>query len=155
MVRNVVIAMLAILSPSVAFATDVVFRGGMNITSTTGCTLDWDPNKEFFMATYLVPVAGTATGNNSVITMHRQYASIGFALQNDVFTSTFKSVQATQIFARFQNFNAFIKVTARSPATILATTQNVSVIGAIQGFDARPACVANFTMNVLRDLQRP
>ena len=155
MVRNVVIAMLAILSPSVALAasTDVVFKGGMDITSTTGCTTGWDPNKHFFVATYWVPVAGSLNGPDSVISMREGLSSDGFQLRNGVFTSTFQSVQAMHVYTRIGTYNAFIKVTARSPATILTTTQNVTVVGAIQGFDFRPTCVLNFTMNVLRDLR--
>ena len=47
----------AAIAPAVAAPTDVIFKGGGTITSTSGCT-NWNPDKSFFMFTYWVPVTG-------------------------------------------------------------------------------------------------
>ena len=49
-----------------AAPTDVVFRGGLFVTSTSGCT-GYNPDKNYFTGTYWVPVAGSTNGPDSVL----------------------------------------------------------------------------------------
>ena len=110
------IALAALAGNAEAASTDVVFKGGMDVTSTSGCT-GWNPDKHFFVGTYWVPVAGSTNGPDSVINMHDN-SSEGFQLDNGVFTSTYKAVHAVHSYTRIGTYNAFIKVTSQVPATI-------------------------------------
>ncbi len=45
-----------------AASTDVVFKGGATVTSTSGCT-GWNPDKQFFIGTYWRGVLGCELSN--------------------------------------------------------------------------------------------
>jgi hypothetical protein len=154
MIRKLLAATLLLSSAAMTHAapTDVVFKGGMTVPSTSGCT-NWNPDKQFFVGTYWVPVAGSTNGPDSVINMHSGNSSEGFQLDNGVFTSAFKAVHAVHSYTRIGTYNAFIKVTNQLPTTILTTTQKVTVDGSIKGFDGTPTCIVKFTMSLVRDLQ--
>ncbi len=154
MIRKLLFAavLLATTQTANAASTDVVFRGGLNVTSTTTCP-DWNPNKEFFLATYWVPVAGSTNGPDSVLTFHSGNGSAeGFELSSGTFTSTYQSVDTMHVYTRIGSYPAFVKVTSQNPATILTTTQKVTVTGAVKGFGFQSTCIVNFTMSLVRNL---
>jgi hypothetical protein len=152
--RGTLLALVSFATvPAQAAPTDVVFKGGAVITSTTGCT-GWNPATNFFVGTYWVPVAGSTNGPDSVINfLQPGGGGEGFQLDNGVFNATFKAVHANHIYTRIGTYDAFVRVTGQSPAVILTTTTRVTVVGSVKGWDNTPTCIANFTMNLVRDLQ--
>ena len=135
-----------------AAPTDVVFRGGGHFISTSGCD-GWNPDKEFFVGTYWVPVPGSTNGPHSTITFHFGNGTAeGFFLANGVFNSTFKSVQATHVYTLTGTYSAFVKITSRTPATLSTSTNVVTIVGAVRGCDRDPNCITNFRMALVRDL---
>ena len=147
------LTLLALAAPAAAAPNDVIFKGGGAITSTSGCT-NWNPDKSFFMFTYWVPVAGSTNGNDSAANFHfNNYASEGFQLDNDLFTTNFKTVRVNHVYTRNSNYLAFLKILSQSPSIIVTTTARISVIGTIQGWDNTPSCVVNFTASAVKDLQ--
>ena len=147
--------LLAIAAGSAANAasTDVVFKGGLDITNTSGCT-GWDPVNQFFLGTYWIPVTGSTNGPDSVLTMHSGDAGAeGFYLPGGVFTSLFKTVQALHIFTRTDIYSAFVKVSSQTPAAIATTTQKITVNGQVKGFGSTLACIVTFAFSGVRDLQ--
>jgi hypothetical protein len=144
---------LGLAASANAASTDVVFRGGGTFTSTSGCE-GWNPAKDFFVGTYWVPVAGSTNGPDSVITFHFGNGTAeGFQRDGDVFTPAFKSVWAVHAYTRIGTYDAFVRVTSRTPATITKNTKGVDLVGAVRGWDRDTNCVANFTMKLVRDLQ--
>jgi hypothetical protein len=137
----------------VAAPTDVVFLGGGHFSSTSGCE-GWNPDKEFFVGTYWVPVAQSTNGPDSVITFHFGNGTAeGFQRDQDVFSSNFKRVDAVHVFTRIGTYSASVKVTEQKPETIRRNTQSVSVTGAVKGWDRDADCIVNFRMNLVRNLQ--
>jgi len=149
----VLIALLVLAGSAQAASTDVVFKGGGNFTSTTGCT-GWNPDKEFFLGTYWVPVAGSTNGPDSVITFHfGNGTGEGFQRDGDVFLkAAFRRVRAVHVYTRIGTYFAYVKA-SQSPETILDTTETLTVTGAIKGWDQVPDCIVNFTMSLVKDLQ--
>jgi hypothetical protein len=143
--------LLAAAPAAHAQPTDVVFQGGIVVTSTSGCT-NWDPVKQLGWGTYWVPVAGSTNGPDSVITFRFGTSAEGFQLNNGVLTPAFKPMDAFHIYTRVGNYPAFGRVTSQIPATITTATQRVTVLGAIKGWDHTPTCVVNFSLNAVRDL---
>lgn len=134
-----------------AASTDVVFRGGATVTSTSGCT-GWNPDKQFFVGTYWVPVSGSTNGPDSVVNfLFPGGGGEGFQLNGGVLTTAYKSVRATHIYTRNGNYTASMRVTARSPATITKTTQRVWLAGSVKRWDQQTNCIVNFQMNLLRE----
>lgn len=148
-------ALLALVaSPAAALAasTDVVFWGGLNVDSTSGCT-NWNPDKQDFWGTYWVPVAGSTNGPDSVLNLlNRSGGGEGFQLNNGVFTTTFKNVDAVHVFTRIGNYAAQIKIKSQVPAIIATTTPKVAISGSIKGFDNTATCVVNFSASLIRQL---
>ncbi len=134
-----------------AASTDVVFKGGATVTSTSGCT-GWNPDKQFFIGTYWVPVSGSTNGPDSVVNfLFPGGGGEGFQLNGGVLTATYKNVQATHIYTRNGNYTASMRVTSRSPATIIKSTQRVWLVGSVKKWDQQTNCVVNFQMNLLRE----
>lgn len=144
----------AVAHPLLAEAapTDVVFMGGLTVTSTSGCT-GWNPDKRYFTGTYWVPVAGSTNGPDSVLTMlFPGGGGEGFEIRNGEFTSTYKTATAYHIFTRVGTYSAQVKITSRNPATVTTTTPAVGIKGSIKGFDNLATCVVNFSANMLKQL---
>jgi hypothetical protein len=135
-----------------AATTDVVFKGGGTFTSATNCP-DWNPAKNFFSGTYWTPVATTTNGPDTIITFHQDMSVEGFELKSGSFNTTYKPVKAYHIYTRVGNYNASIKLSSQTPAVITKTTQGVNLTGSIKGFGFQTTCIANFNMNLVRDLQ--
>lgn len=135
-----------------AAPTDVVFHGGLNVTSTTGCT-GWNPDRQYFTGTYWVPVAGSTNGPDSILTMlFPGGGGEGFELRNGAFTAAYKTVNAHHISARVGAYLAQLKISIQNPAVLATTTPTVSFRGSIKGFDNLSACVVNFSANLIRQL---
>jgi hypothetical protein len=155
MIRKLLAATLLLSSAAMAQAapTDVVFLGGLDVTSTSGCA-GYNPDKEFFIGTYWVPVVGSTNGPHSTLNfLNRGGGGEGFFLANDVFTSVYKPVEATHIFTLNGTYFAQLKVTKQTPATISTTTKTVTVAGAVKGWDRQVGCVVNFTMSLVKNLR--
>ena len=157
MSRSTLFLSTALLLGAAAIAqaapTDVVFLGGLVVTSTSGCT-GFNPDKNYFTGTDWVPVAGSTNGPDSVLNfLFGGGGGEGFQLNNGVFTSTYKPVNATHIFTRNGTYFAQLKVTQGTPATISTTTKTVTVVGAVKGWDQQAACVVNFSMSLVKNLR--
>ncbi|MCB1381057.1 MAG: hypothetical protein KDK89_22220 [Alphaproteobacteria bacterium] len=144
---------VGISSNAQAAPTDVVFQGGVSITSTVNCP-GWNPDKDLAWGTYWVPVAGSTNGPDSVITFHFPNGTAeGFELGADVFTSTFKPVTAYHVYTRVGKYAALARVAQQVPATLSTTTPTVTVRGAIKNWDRQAGCIVNFTLTGVRDLR--
>jgi hypothetical protein len=147
------ISLLALTTSAQSAPTDVVFWGGLNVDSTSGCT-GWNPVKQTFWGTYWVPVAGSTNGPDSVLSLlNRGGGGEGFQLNNGVFTTTYKTVNAVHVFTRIGTYSAQVKIKSQVPATILTTTPRITISGSIKGFDSTPTCVVNFSANMVRNLE--
>ena len=148
----VLLGVVSCPAAALAASTDVVFWGGLNVDSTTGCT-GWNPDKSNFWGTYWVPVAGSTNGPDSVLNLlFRGGGGEGFQLNGDVFATTFKTVDAFHIFTRVGSYSAQIKIKTQTPATILTTTPRITISGSIKGFDNTATCVVNFSASLIRQL---
>ncbi|MBH0237573.1 hypothetical protein [Methylobrevis albus] len=138
--------------PAQAASTDVVFKGGGTITRVSGCTGE-TPDKQFFVGTYLTPVAGSTNGDNTILTFHFDgHSSEGFQKNDGRIGSTFEKVWNVHISDRLDSFDPMMRITSQSPSTITATTQSVVVSGAVKGWNRGPNCIVFFTMRLTRDL---
>jgi hypothetical protein len=152
---RIAVALLMLMAGIVsaqAASTDVVFRGGLNVTSTSGCT-GWNPDKQYFTGTYWVPVAGSTNGPDSVLSLlFPGGGGEGFELRNGAFSATYKTVNAHHIFTRVGTYLAQLKISIQNPTVIATTTPTVSFRGTIKGFDNVSTCLVNFSANLIRQL---
>ena len=136
-----------------AAPTDVVFLGGLVVTSTSGCT-GYNPDKNYFTGTYWVPVTGSTNGPDSTLNfLQTSGGGEGFFLANGKFTSVYKLVEATHIGTLNGTYFAQLKVTKQTPATISTTTKTLTVVGAVKGWDRQPGCIVNFSMSLVKNLR--
>jgi len=134
-----------------ALPSDVVFQGGISVTSTTGCTI-WNPNKRWFVGVYRVPVVGSSGSPDSYLIFSVGDAVESFRLIGDTFSTAFKTVESTSIGTQMDTFSASVKIAAQVPATIGLSTLRVDVTGTVQGWEHEPSCVVNFIMSGVRHL---
>ena len=149
--RFIAVAMVLLAGVQGARAADVVFWGGLSVTSTAGCS-NWNPDKNMFTGTYFVPIAGTANGTDSSLVFH--YNSIGgeaFTLFGGRFANSYKDVEATHIYTRAGAYAAKLKL-VQTPAALTATSGSVKAVGSIKGWDNDADCLVNFTFQGLRNL---
>lgn len=150
MVRTSAVIAALLLGIAPAKAAEVVFKGAMLITSTSGCTSGWNPVGEIKEATYWLPIAGSSNGNKSVITLREGTGAEGFATEDGVFTSSYKTVNATHVGTLTGTYTASLRMASQSPAKPVATTNLIRATGTIKGFDFRAGCTISFDMSVYR-----
>lgn len=152
------LAALALAVPTAAQAgdgralpSDVAFKGGISVTSTSGCTI-WNPNKKWFAGSYRVPVVGSSNPPDSYLIFSIGDAIASFKLVGDTFSTSFKMVEAISIGTQVSTFSASVKIAAQVPAVVGLTTLRVDTTGTVQGWENEPSCVVNFIMSGVRDL---
>lgn len=151
MKKMIIAAAVLAASASLAHAADIVFWGGLSVTSTANCN-NWNPDKQMFTGTYFVPIAGSQNGTDSTLIFHNNgVGGEAFTLFNDVFTGTFKDVEATHIYTRAGTYPAKVKLT-QTPTTLGLTTNAVKAVGSVRGWDHDTDCVVNFTFQGLKNL---
>lgn len=148
-----VLGLLALTSIATANPNDVVFKGGLTVTSTSGCQNGWDPKNQFFIGTYFVPVAGSSNGSDSTITFHQLDSSEGFTLINGSFTTAYKKVQGTHVYTRAGTYDAYVLVSVQTPAVITTSTKSLTMAGSLKGWSFNSSCIINFHLNAVKDLQ--
>ena len=134
-----------------ALPSDVAFKGGISVTSTSGCTI-WNPNKKWFAGVYRVPVVGSSNPPDSYLIFSIGDAISSFKLVGDTFSTSFKTVEAISIGTQVDTFSASVKIAAQVPAVVGLTTLRVDTTGTVQGWENEPSCVVNFIMSGVRDL---
>jgi len=139
-------AIVGLTGATAASAAEIVYHGSILITSAVGCDDGWNPVGHVKDATYWLPIAGSSNGNKSVITLREGDGAEGFAYYDGRFGSSFKTVEATHVGTLTGTYSASLKVTSQTPAIPTSSTVFVRVIGAIKGFDFRPACTITFDM---------
>lgn len=146
-------ALLAATGAASAATTLVTFKGGLIVTSTSGCQ-DWNPNGQFFQGTYELPVGGSPAGYYSSLNLLNPSGSAeGFQRSNDVFTTVYKAVTAMHVYTSINSFSAYLKINSQSPAVISTATQSVTLTGSIKNWGQDADCIVNFRMALVKDLR--
>jgi hypothetical protein len=86
-------------------------------------------------------MTGTATGLTITIGPFSHY---NFALPSGALNNTFQTVNVGHIGLGHQVYTAKMRVTSQQPPTITTTTDHVTLVGQINGWDDIAGCVANF-----------
>ena len=147
-------AMLAGLTATAAHAVppDIVFKGGLSVTDTAGCTPGYDPINLYVQGFYLAPIPGSVNGPDSVLSFHaKNGTAIGFRLSGKSFTSNYQAVTAYFDYTRAASYFSFVKITSQIPAVLTTTSTTLTLVGSIKGFDFRSHCTIDFIMNAVRD----
>ena len=131
---------------------EIVFKGGLSITDTFGCTPGYDPLNVYVQGFYLVPIPGSVNGPDSILSFHaKNGAANGFLLSGRSFTSDYQAVDAFFDYTRAARYLPFVKITRQVPAVLTTTSTTLMVVGSIKGFDFRSHCTINFIFNAVRD----
>ena len=131
---------------------EIVFKGGLTVTDTVGCTPGYNPLNLYVEGFYFVPIPGSVNGPDSNLSFHaKNGAANGFRLSGGSFTSNYKAVNAFFVYTRAGSYSSFVKITKQVPAVLTTTSGAVTVAGSIKGFDFRANCTINFLLNAVRD----
>ena len=128
----------------------VEFRGAGYLTNPTPACLDqgWSP-VEFGVARYRPPLVG-GNGPDTHIAFSQIGGAESFVLSTGALGTKFKAVQGGQTYSATGLFNARVRVTTLRPTLIDTTTQDVTIAGQIDGFDATTGCVFDFRFDLTK-----
>lgn len=154
--RRLAIAALMVfgmIGLSHARTTVVTFKGGLMVTSTSGCE-ERNPDKRYFQGTYELPIGGSPQGFESTISFLSPSGSAdAFTRPDDVLNAAYMPVKATRVFTGVKTFTAYARIGSQVPASITADTQSLYLTGSIKNWGDMPDCVVNFAMALVKDLR--
>ena len=131
---------------------EIVFKGGLSVTDTAGCTPGYDPLNLYVQGFYLVPIPGSVNGPDSFLSFHANSGSASvFELSGKSFTSDYQAVNAHYVYTHSASYLPFVKITRQIPAALTTTTTTLTVVGSIKGFGFRPGCTIDFILKAVRD----
>jgi hypothetical protein len=88
-----------------------------------------------------VSMSGTNTGLEITIGPFNHY---NFVLTSGALNNTFQTVHVAHIGLGHEAYTAKMRITSQTPANITPTTDHVTLVGQINGWDDIAGCVANF-----------
>ena len=131
---------------------EIVFKGGLSVTNTVGCSPGYDPLNAYLEGFYLVPIPGSVNGPDSFLSFHANNgAAHGFRLFGRSFTSDYQAVNAYYVYTHSGSYLPFVKITQQIPAVLTTTSTTLTVVGSIEGFGFRPDCTIDFILKAVRD----
>jgi hypothetical protein len=126
-------------------AAALEWRGSGEITAfNNACAPLWTGTQILFGIRYAPPSLNLNGPSTRLTISNNPFNHYNFILPSGALNNTFQTVNVAHMNKFYQTYTAQMSVTGQTPANITATTDHVSLVGQINGFDEIAGCVANF-----------